>query len=159
VERGRPRRLRDRRSYFDFSPIDKSGVLAPDQGFRRRIDATDAPTWCHADKEYLLAGSSSGELVIGQINRSPGFGQQYSRRRAILYGSADAWPLGVGAGMLFVQRGGRKIRDAAVRFRSGSVRRRQCQHLCAPSPGRGSRGWRTRPSRKRSCGAAAATAR
>jgi hypothetical protein len=99
--------------YFDFSPIDKSGIFAPDQAFRRRLDAPDPPMWSHADKNYLLAGTASGELVVGQINQAAGLsGDNIRADLQSSYGSSDTWPIAIGTSILFVQRGGRKIREA-----------------------------------------------
>jgi hypothetical protein len=104
-------------SYFDFSPIDDSGIFADDQGFRRRMDVADPPLWVHVDKNYMLAGSASGELVVSPINAAAGLSGDNIRADAqSSYGSAETWPIRVGTGLLFVQRGGRKIRDAAFDF-------------------------------------------
>jgi hypothetical protein len=99
--------------YFDFSPIDKSGIFAPDQAFRRRLDTPDPPMWTHADKNYLLAGTASGELVVGQINQAAGLsGDNIRADRQSSYGSFQVWPVAIGTSIMWVQRGGRKIREA-----------------------------------------------
>jgi hypothetical protein len=104
-------------SYFDFAPIDDSGIFADDQGFRRRMDVADPPMWLHVDKNYMLAGSASGELVVSPINAAAGLSGDNIRADAqSSYGSAEVWPCALGTGLLFVQRGGRKIRDAAFDF-------------------------------------------
>jgi hypothetical protein len=103
--------------YFNHDPIDKSGTLAPDQGFRKRIETADPPIWCVPDKEYLLAGTASAELVIGQINSAAGISSDNLRAdRQSKYGSSGCWPLELGPEILFVQRGGRKIRDGAFGY-------------------------------------------
>lgn len=99
--------------YFDFAPIDKSGIFAPDQAFRRRLDMADPPMWTHADKNYLLAGTASGELVVSQINSAAGLsGDNIRADPQSNYGSSGTWPIAIGTGLLFAQRGGRKIREA-----------------------------------------------
>lgn len=101
-------------SYFDFAPIDDSGIFADDQGFRRRMDIANPPMWLHVDKNYMLAGSATAEHVVSPINLAAGLSGDNIRADAQSgYGSYEAWPIAVGTGLLFVQRGGRKIRDAA----------------------------------------------
>lgn len=103
--------------YYNYAPLDDGGIFAPDMSFRRKLSATDAPIWSHADKEYLLAGSVSGELVVGQINSAAGVSADNLRGDPqSSYGSSLCWPITVGTGLLFVQRGGRKIRDAQYSY-------------------------------------------
>jgi hypothetical protein len=103
--------------YFNFAPLDDSGIFAPDMSFRRKLSAADAPIWSHADKEYLLAGSVSGELVVGQINSAAGVSADNLRGDPqSSYGSSLCWPIQIGTGLLFVQRGGRKIREAQYSY-------------------------------------------
>jgi hypothetical protein len=103
--------------YFNFSPVDKSGIFAPDMGFRRRLDLADPPMWSFADKEYMLAGTASGEVVVGQINTAAGLSSDNLRADPqSSYGSREAWPVSVGTGVLFVQRGGRKIREGVFSY-------------------------------------------
>ena len=103
--------------YLNFAPLDDDGVFAPDMAFRQRLDVADPPLWTHADKAYLLAGSASGELVVGQINSAAGISATNLRADPqSSYGSSQAWPLPIGTGLLFVQRGGRKIREAEFSY-------------------------------------------
>jgi hypothetical protein len=99
--------------YFNMAPLDKSGIFAPDMAFRRRLDVADPPLWTHADKDYVIAGTASGELVVGQINRAAGLSSDNIRADPqSSYGSSQAWPIAIGTALLFAQRGGRKIREA-----------------------------------------------
>jgi hypothetical protein len=106
--------------YFNFAPIADDGTLAPDMAFRRQLGINDPPTWLHADKEYLLLGSHSEEVVVGQINPAAGIsGDNIKAQPQSNYGSADVWPAAIGTAVLFVQRGARKIREAAFSYEQG----------------------------------------
>jgi hypothetical protein len=99
--------------YFNFAPVSDDGIYAPDMAFRRTLNVSDPPVWVHADKEYLLAGSYTEEIVIGQINRAAGLSaDNLMAQPQSSYGSAAVFPVTIGTGILFVQRGGRKIREA-----------------------------------------------
>jgi hypothetical protein len=70
--------------YWNMAPIDKSGIFAPDQAFRLELSINDPPTWLHADKEFLLLGNASEEVVVAQDQ--PGrrdLGDQPQRATAI----------------------------------------------------------------------------
>jgi hypothetical protein len=105
-------------SYFDYAPLDENGVFAPDQAFRQRLDMADPPMWTHADKSYLLVGTASREMTVGQINNAAGVsGDNIRADRQSSYGSAaGVWPLEIATGLIFLQRGGRKIREAAFDY-------------------------------------------
>lgn len=99
--------------FFNFSPLTTGGIYAPDMSFRRPLGIADPPTWIHADKEALLAGCARSEVVIGQINRSAGLSSDNLMAQSQSgYGSAECWPVPVGTALVFIQRGGRKIREA-----------------------------------------------
>jgi hypothetical protein len=99
--------------YWNMAPLDSGGVFAPDMAFRVSLSISDPPTWLHADKEYLLLGSHSEEIVVGQINAAEGIsGTNLKAQPQSSYGSADVWPAVIGTSVLFLQRGARKIREA-----------------------------------------------
>jgi hypothetical protein len=106
--------------YWNMAPIDKGGVFAPDQAFRLELSINDAPTWLHADKEFLLLGTASEEVVVAQINRAAGIsGTNLSAQPQSSYGSADCWPQPIGTGVVFVQRGRKKLREAGYSYEQG----------------------------------------
>jgi hypothetical protein len=106
--------------YWNMSPIDDGGIYAPDMAFRLSLSISDPPTWLHADKEYLLLGSHSEEIVIGQVNQAAGIsGSNLKAQPQSTYGSADVWPIPIGTSVLFVQRGGKKIREAEFSYDAG----------------------------------------
>ncbi len=96
----------------NFAPFTPGGLFTPDMAFRRVIAVADPPLWAHADKDYLLAGSASQEVLIAALNRAAGVASDNLRADAqSSYGSAATWPVRAGAAVIFVQRGGRKIRE------------------------------------------------
>jgi hypothetical protein len=106
--------------YFNFSPVDKDGSFAADMAFRLSLNISDPPTWVHADKEYLLLGTHSQEIVVSQVNRAAGISRDnLSAEPQSAYGSSDTWPLPVGPSVMFLQRGGRKIREATFSYDQG----------------------------------------
>jgi hypothetical protein len=106
--------------YFNMSPIDDGGIYAPDMAFRLSLSIADPPTWLHADKEYLLLGSHSEEIVVGQVNPAAGISATNVKAQPqSTYGSADVWPAIIGTSVLFVQRGARKIREAVFSYEAG----------------------------------------
>ena len=104
-------------AYRDFSPIDEHGVYAPDQGFRLTSEAADPPLWSHADKQAMLCGSATQEIVVEQLNRAAGISASNLKSAPQSnYGSTECWPVTVGDSIIWAQRGGRKIREAQYRY-------------------------------------------
>lgn len=99
-------------AYDNFAYFTDGGLFAPDMAFRRTLSATEPPIWVKADQR-LLVGTPSGELLLGAINSSAAVsGDNVDALPQSTYGSADVEPVDIGTGLLFVQRGGRKIREA-----------------------------------------------
>jgi hypothetical protein len=106
--------------YFNFLPVNESGDFSDDMAFRLSLDISDPPTWVHADKEYLLLGTHSEEIVVGQTNRAAGISRaNLNAQPQSAYGSSNTWPIPIGPSVLFLQRGGRKIREATFDYDQG----------------------------------------
>jgi hypothetical protein len=106
--------------YFNFLPVNERGEFSADMAFRLALNISDPPTWVHADKEYLLLGTHSEEIVVGQVNRAAGISaDNLSAQPQSAYGSADTWPVPIGPSVLFMQRGGRKVREATFSYDQG----------------------------------------
>ncbi len=102
--------------YENFAYFTDSGLFSSDMGFHRTLDGPDEPLWVKADTQ-LLVGTRSGELAIGALN--PSFAVSGDNLKAdpqTAYGSADVWPVDIATGVLFVQRGGRKVREAEYQY-------------------------------------------
>ena len=106
--------------YFNFMPVNEDGDFSADMAFRRSLEISDPPTWVHADKEYLLLGTHSEEIVVGQVNTAAGIASDNLKAQPqSAYGTADVWPVPVGPSVIFVQRGGRKLREATFSYDAG----------------------------------------
>jgi hypothetical protein len=106
--------------YFNFLPVNEDGDFTADMAFRRSLEISDPPTWVHADKEYLLLGTHSEEIVVGQINTAAGISSDNLKAQPqSAYGSAPTFPIPIGPSVLFLQRGGRKIREATFSYDQG----------------------------------------
>lgn len=96
----------------NFAPLTDSGLFSPDMAFRRTLDSSDPPLWVKADKEALVVGTASGEILISPVNSAePISGDNLLATRQSAYGSAEVWPIDVGISSLFAQRGARKVRE------------------------------------------------
>lgn len=101
---------------MNFETTTDAGALAADLGFRRTLDASDPPLWAVVDRE-LLVGTASGELAIGAINSAAAVaGDNIRSQPQSYYGSETVWPETVGTRIVFVERGGRRVRSAEYDF-------------------------------------------
>ena len=102
--------------YLNFAYFTDGGLFAPDMAFHRTLSATDEPIWLKADQQ-LLVGTPSGELLVGAVNAAAAIsGDNVQALPQSGYGSAGVEPVDIGTGLLFVQRGGRKVREAEYDF-------------------------------------------
>lgn len=103
--------------YLDHSEYNEDGEVTPDMAIRKTLDIPDAPLWVVADRQGMLIGTTLGEYVINKINPSEVLSadniQVLPQGRR---GSAPVWPLPTAEQIMFLQRGGRKIRAAAYNF-------------------------------------------
>lgn len=101
---------------MNFQTTTDAGSLAADLGFRRTLDASNPPLWAVGDRE-LLVGTASDELAIGAINSAAAVaGDNIRSQPQSYYGSEAAWPETVGTRIVFIERGGRRIRSAEYDF-------------------------------------------
>ena len=102
--------------YLNHAAFTASGLLAADLAFRRTIATEDPVLWVAGDRK-LIAGTASRELAIGAINAALAVsGDNISAEPQSFYGSERVWPAQLGTSTFFVQRGGRKLRDAQYDF-------------------------------------------
>lgn len=101
----------------NFAPLTDSGLFTADMAFRRTLDIADPPLWVRVDKEALVIGTSRGEILIGAQNSAEALsGDNLQSLPQSSYGSAAVFPIDIGTGAVFVQRGGRKLREAQYTF-------------------------------------------
>jgi hypothetical protein len=98
----------------NFAPFTDSGLLTPDMAFRRRLAISNPVLWAKVDRDVILVGTSDGVHAIRKINSGEIFSsdnieivQQPSR------GCEPVWPVQIDASTIFVQRGGKKLREGS----------------------------------------------
>jgi hypothetical protein len=97
----------------NMSPFTDSGLLAPDMAFRRRLAISNPILWAKEDRDVILVGTGDGIYAIRKVNS----GQIFSSDNIEVVkqpqrGSAQVWPVQTDSSTIFVQRGGRKLREA-----------------------------------------------
>lgn len=96
----------------NMSPFTESGLLTPDMAFRKRLSLSNPILWVKEDRDIIL-GTVDGEYAIRKINSGEIFSSDNIECvPQSSYGSAAVEPVKVGTSTLFVQKSGRKIREA-----------------------------------------------
>ncbi len=100
----------------NFASKTSSGLIAADLAFRRSLATPDAPHWIAGDTKLLL-GTPSLELALGPVNSQAVLaGDNIEAVPQSFHGSQPVAPAQIGTSTLFVQRGGRKIRESGFDF-------------------------------------------
>ncbi|TCP35914.1 hypothetical protein [Sphingomonas sp. BK235] len=103
--------------YLNHATHTTSGVTATDLAFRRTLSTPDPALWAIADRNRLLIGTASREIAVGAINAAqPLAGDNIEAVPQSYFGSAPVTPQQIGTQAVFVQRGGRKLRQADYDF-------------------------------------------
>ncbi len=96
----------------NFATFTNTGQPATDLGFRRTIATDNPPIWAVADRR-IVVGTAQKELAIGQVNSQLALsGENVQAQPQSFYGSEPVNPVQVATEMLFVERGGRRIRSS-----------------------------------------------
>lgn len=100
----------------NFQSRTSSGLLAADLSFRRPLATPDLPHWIAGDRK-LLIGTPSREIAVGPVNSQQALsGENIAAEEQSFYGSQAVAPAQIGVSTIFVQRGGRKIRESGYDF-------------------------------------------
>ncbi|CAN5484248.1 hypothetical protein BH09PSE4_BH09PSE4_19260 [soil metagenome] len=95
-----------------------SGLVPGDLAFRRTLATEDPVLWAVADRK-IIVGTASREIAIGAINSAQVLsGDNIEAVPQSFYGSDRVFPVQIGTIAAFVQRGGRKLRQAGYDFGS-----------------------------------------
>lgn len=105
-------------AFDDFSAQNSNGEVTADQAISLTIASgrINDIQWLFADK-FLLAGTAGGEFAIGELTNGQPLGP--GNIRALLqsqFGSRSIVPVQAGVSILFVQRAGRKVREATYNY-------------------------------------------
>lgn len=101
--------------YLNHSKFTDTGLATADLAFREVIATDDPPLWIAGDRK-LLIGTASRELAIGPASQGALSGSNIDVDDQSFYGSNPVFPLQAGTSTFFVQRAGRKMREAQYDF-------------------------------------------
>ncbi len=102
--------------YFNFSKFDDTGKLAADLAFYFRINGSNPIKWAAVDLQMLI-GTDRHEYTIGPINAAQAASStNLQSLRQSHYGGAAIRAAQINTKTIFVQRGGRKIREASFDY-------------------------------------------
>jgi len=100
----------------NFSAYNSSGIATSDMAFRRTIATEDPALWVAGDRK-LIVGTASREIAIGAVNSALAVsGDNIAAEPQSFYGSASVYPCQIANSTIFVQRGGRKVREVGYDF-------------------------------------------
>lgn len=103
--------------YRNFSEFDENGEATPDMAIRKRLDIADRVLWVRSDRQSMVIGTSLGEYVIGPRNPAePVTAGNLDLVPQSAHGSAEVWALKTASEVIFMQRGGRKVRAGGYEF-------------------------------------------
>lgn len=102
--------------FLNFQQYLTSGFLTADLAFRLVLEASDPPLWVLVDRDPII-GTASHEYAIQLINAASGVAaENLTARKQSAYGSKAVWPVEPGSSVVFVQRGGKQLREAEYDF-------------------------------------------
>lgn len=102
--------------YLNHITTTSSGLLAGDLAFRRTLSTEDPVLWAVGDRK-IVVGTASREIAIGAINSAQAIGgDNIEAVPQSFYGSDRVFPVQIGTAGIFVQRSGRKLRQAQYDF-------------------------------------------
>lgn len=106
-------------NYDVFSPTARDGTVSDSNALDFAFNANDVNvvSWLNTDEKGLLAGSVAAEWITRPSDTSAGLTPtNISAKRSTKWGSAPVNIATVGKSTLFVQRGGRKLRELMYYF-------------------------------------------
>ncbi len=102
--------------YLNFSTFDDTGRLEADLSFRFRITGSNPINWIAPDLQLLLS-TDKAEWTVGPINsQAAPSSTNLMVTRQSHFGSMPVRPVQSGLKTIFVQRGGKKIREAGYDY-------------------------------------------
>lgn len=102
--------------YANHAAFTASGIAPADLAFRRTLDTQDPVLWAMGDRK-LIVGTASREIALGAINAAQAVaGDNIEAVPQSFYGSERVFPAQIAATGVFVQRSGRKLRQAEYDF-------------------------------------------
>jgi len=104
----------------NMAAYNEAGIPTSDMAFRRRLDLSNPIQWAKVDRNAILVGTADGEYAIGKTNAGEILsGTNIESIPQSRFGSTHhSKPVQTGTSTLFVQKNGRKIREANYSFQS-----------------------------------------
>jgi hypothetical protein len=103
----------------NMAAYNEAGIPTTDMGFRRRLDISNPVLWAKVDRTAILVGTADGEYVIGKTNAGEIFsGTNMECVPQSHFGGSPVKPAQTGTSTIFVQKNGRKLREANYSFQS-----------------------------------------
>lgn len=97
----------------NMAPFTDAGLVTPDMAFRRRLDISNPILWAKADRDVILVGTADGIYAIRKVNAAQIFSSDNIECvKQSHVGAATCPPAQLGTATMFVQIGGRKLREA-----------------------------------------------
>jgi hypothetical protein len=97
----------------DMAPFSDAGLIAPDQAFSLRLAISNPILWARYDRDAILIGTADGIYAIRKINAAQIFSSDNVECvKQIHKGANRCLPVQTGISTIFVQAGGRKLREA-----------------------------------------------
>jgi hypothetical protein len=103
----------------DMAPFSDAGLIAPDQAFSLRLAISNPILWVRYDRDVILVGTADGVYAVRKINPSQIFSSDNVECvKQFHKGVSAVLPVQTGTSTIFVQAGGRKLREAAYDLQS-----------------------------------------
>jgi len=103
-----------RANFAEYADNDAATV---DMAFRRRLSISNPVIWAREDRGNILVGTQDGEYLIGPINPSAIVSAENIQCvKQTRHGSAAVFPIDAAGETIFVQKGGRVLRQATYSF-------------------------------------------
>lgn len=122
--------------YLNFSAFDDTGRLEADLSYRFRITGSNPINWVAPDLQLLLS-TDKAEWTVGPINsQAAPSSTNLMVTRQSHFGSEPVRPVQSGLKTIFIQRGGKKIREAGYDYIQNRYSAANlliwCRHLGTP---------------------------
>lgn len=102
--------------YLNHTTFTAAGLTPADLAFRRTMSTEDPVLWAIADRR-IIVGTASREIAVGALNAALAIsGDNVEAVPQSFYGSERVFPVQIGTTGVFVQRSGRKLRQADYSF-------------------------------------------
>lgn len=113
--------------FFSFAERDNNGDVLADSAISATLasDTSDAIRWGRETAQGLLLGTDGGEFLVQPANTAEPLGPANIKApKQSSFGARRMAPVSVQEAVLFVQRGGRKLREAVFSIDSEGVKSR-----------------------------------